>query len=180
MRKNLWWMAAVICLLSATGRAQTAGVSCRYGEWIRMGNGKTTTLYYRLAQAYAAADIVVTGKIVGTAAHGFNLRFRISDVIKGAPEREITLRGQGANVSVKDGFSIPAGKTVMLLLRGPTAEIYDAVENYANDCRKYFEISRGKVLLTPLASDKGGTPVALKTLDSYFASRPPPLTYESK
>ena len=146
-----------------------------------MADGKTTTLYYRLAQAYADADAVVIGKIVGRPARGYNLLFRVADVIKGAPEREITLRGEGTTTrATKDGFSIPADKNVLLLLRKSASELYEAVEDYDSECRTYFEIAKGTALLRPTAADKGGTRVEVKSLDSYFKSRPTPLTYESK
>lgn len=130
---------------------------------------------YRIADAYKDSDMVVIGHIVGKDANGSDLRFKIEQLIKGAPTEEIILRGQIPINTEINGFHIPENIECLLLLR-KVGVIYEKVDGFNTVGATYYIVKDDKVIM----ADAGGhyskaLAIPRTEIKKYFESNPEPL-----
>ena len=123
--------------------------------------------YENIVDAYNAAEVVVTGKVVGRADDGFNLRFQVTGLIKGESDSEIVLEGQRPVSTELIGFTLNENEEVFLLLRKVQNGLYGAVETYNGPCQVYYFVVDGKVVL-----EEGSLGESIETIKDYFTQTP--------
>ena len=125
--------------------------------------------YQRKEDAYKAADLAVTGKVVGLAANGSDLRFQVTHLVKGTADPEILLHGNRTMATEWNGFAFKENTEVFLLLHKMEDGAYGSVEVYNSACNVTYFVKDGKVaLIDAYSGDSKVTSVPVDEVSNFF------------
>lgn len=120
--------------------------------------------YSNAADLYSTAEIVVVGKIVGKAVNGYDLRFAVTQLIKGKADSEIILEGNRPVITEPVGFGLTENVEVLLFLHKVRDGVYGAVETYNGGCSTllYYVVDEKVVL------EEGSQAIPLDKIQDYL------------
>lgn len=121
--------------------------------------------YLNAADVYSAAEIVVVGKAIGKAANGYDLRFAVTQLIKGKADLEIILEGNRPVITEPVGFGLMENVEVLLFLHKVRDGVYGAVETYNGMCSTLlYDVVDEKVVL-----EEGSQGIPLDKIQDYLS-----------
>jgi hypothetical protein len=143
-----------------------------YCKFSTSDSGSIINASYRIYEAYKAADLVVIGTAIESPQNGKAQIFEASAVVKGIFMHRVQLVGPRCQGTACDGFSVPANKRFLMLLRQVPDDVFHKVDGNGNDvCPNVFEVvdSFAKI---------GAQKIPIKSLQNFFESHPAPIPYE--
>lgn len=163
-------LLVVASLSMSTTLAHASGLVpyCRFST---AQNGSIFDAAYRIDEAYKAADLVVVGAAVEGPADGRPQAFRPTLIVKGEAADDIRLVGRRCRGTACEGFAVPPGMELLLLLRRTADGTFHKVDGNGGDaCPNVFEVSGG-------AAKIGIRKIPLPALRKFFGSGPAPIPY---
>lgn len=146
---------------------------CKFGTF----DEASTTV--DIGAMYKAADVVVVGT-VGEREAG-NIVLKKDAVLKGLAEQEdIVLRGHKPVNTEVNGFVLPGGRKVLVLLKAGNNGVYDNVEDYNTACNRLWLVIDEKVVLIDKDAYNEEYSVPVDKLKDYLDKSPDKLVYKYK